>query len=181
MIIGVTGTNGAGKGTVVDYLVRKGFAHYSVREFLVEEIKRRGMDIDRSAMREVANDLRATKEPEFIVKTLYERAAEKGGNAVIESIRAMKEAEFLKARGAYLFAVDADRKMRYERVVLRGSETDKLDFDTWMMQEEREWNNTAAYDMNVPGVMAMADVALTNDGTVEELQVQIDTALATLK
>jgi dephospho-CoA kinase len=32
MIIGITGTDGAGKGAVVDYLVaQKGFTHYSGR------------------------------------------------------------------------------------------------------------------------------------------------------
>ena len=59
MIIGITGTNGAGKGTVVDYLVeKKGFTHYSVREALVEEIKKRGLEVNRMTMNEVATDLR---------------------------------------------------------------------------------------------------------------------------
>ena len=45
IIIGITGTLGAGKGTIVDYLCKKrGFLHYSVREFLVEEIKNRGSE-----------------------------------------------------------------------------------------------------------------------------------------
>ena len=42
--IGITGTLGAGKGTIVDYLVKnRGFVHYSVRAFITEEIKRRGL------------------------------------------------------------------------------------------------------------------------------------------
>jgi dephospho-CoA kinase len=181
MIIGVTGTNGAGKGTVVDHLVEKGFAHYSVREFLIEEIERRGMKVDRSAMRDVANDLRKTRDPAYVVETLYRRAEAAGGNAVIESIRAVKEAEFLREKGAYLFAVDADRHKRYERTVLRGSHTDNIDFDTWVHEEEREWHNEAAHDMNVPAVMKMADRIFHNDGGLEELHEQIDGALATLK
>ncbi|HVX90184.1 MAG TPA: AAA family ATPase [Candidatus Paceibacterota bacterium] len=180
MIIGVTGTNGAGKGTVVDYLVAKGFTHYSVREFLIEEIKRRGMEVNRPSMREVANDLRASKEPEFIVDTLFTRATKQGGDAVIESIRALREAEFLKKHGAHLFAVDANRHIRYERVVLRASHTDAVDFDTWVMEEEREWHNEAAHDMNVPGVMKLADHTFHNDGTLEELHAQIDAVLAKL-
>ena len=36
-IIGITGTLGAGKGTIVDYLVqKKGYVHYSVRSFIAE-------------------------------------------------------------------------------------------------------------------------------------------------
>ena len=35
--IGITGTLGAGKGTIVDYLIEKrGFVHYSVRAFITE-------------------------------------------------------------------------------------------------------------------------------------------------
>ncbi|HEX8947223.1 MAG TPA: AAA family ATPase [Candidatus Paceibacterota bacterium] len=178
MIIGITGTNGAGKGTVVEYLISKGFAHYSARGFITEEIQRRGMPVDRSSMREVANDLRQTHVPSYIVEQLFNAAQAAGGDAIIESIRNVGEAEFLKVHGAMLLAVDADQKLRYERSVARGSETDRVDFDTWVMQEEREWHNAAAHDMNVPGVMQMADATITNNGTLSELHVQVDAILA---
>ena len=42
MIIGITGTLGAGKGTIASYLVKeKGFKHFSVREFLNKELQKR--------------------------------------------------------------------------------------------------------------------------------------------
>lgn len=183
MIIGITGTNGAGKGTVVDYLVKeKGFHHYSARAFIVEEIKRRGLPVHRSTMREVGNDLRAKNGPGYIDRVCIADAEEKGyENILIESIRNVLSAKGLKEKGAMLLAVDADRHMRYERVVLRGSETDKVDFDTWVMEEEREWHNTDAHDMNVPMVMSMADYTLHNDGTHEDLYIQIDKALEAFK
>ena len=41
ILIGITGTLGAGKGTVVDFLIENyGFKHYSVRGFLTEEIEK---------------------------------------------------------------------------------------------------------------------------------------------
>ena len=44
IIIGITGTLGSGKGTIVEYLVQKrGFRHYSVREYLLEIIRKAGM------------------------------------------------------------------------------------------------------------------------------------------
>jgi dephospho-CoA kinase len=181
MVIGVTGTNGAGKGTVVDYLVTKGFAHYSVRAFLIEEIERRGLVVDRSSMRDVANDLRKQHKPSYIVETLHTRALEKGGDAVIESIRALGEVEYLESHGAHLIAVDAERHIRYERAVGRGSHTDNVDFDTWVIQEEREWHNAEAHDMNVPGVIAKADAVIENNGSLEDLHRQVESVLLNFK
>ncbi|MEK7109404.1 MAG: AAA family ATPase [Patescibacteria group bacterium] len=178
MIIGITGTNGAGKGTVVDYLVKqKGFKHFSVREFLIEEIKRRGLPIDRDHMRLVGNDLRKTHRPGYIAEELLTRAQQGGGDAIIESLRNVGEAQFMKSQGMLVWGVDADRKVRYGRVVLRGSHTDKVSFEQFVEQEEREMAQTAAHDMNIAGVMQMADVVLTNNGTQAELFAQVEEAL----
>ena len=68
----------------------------------------------------VANDLRAKQSPSYIVEQLYDQAKTSGKNTIIESIRAVGEAEVLKSKGNfYLFAIDADPKIRYERAVLR--------------------------------------------------------------
>ncbi len=68
IIIGITGTLGAGKGTVVDYLKEKyGFVHFSVREFLRGEVLKRGMEPNRDSFTSVANDLRAHHTPSYIV------------------------------------------------------------------------------------------------------------------
>lgn len=126
-IIGITGTLGAGKGTVVDYLVVKGFAHYSARDFITREIERRELPVNRDTMTIVANDLRATHSPSYIAETLYDEAAAAGKNAVIESLRTEGEIAALRAKGNFLLiAVDADPKIRYERIIARGSETDKI-------------------------------------------------------
>ncbi|HUQ30035.1 MAG TPA: AAA family ATPase [Candidatus Paceibacterota bacterium] len=181
MIIGITGTIGAGKGEVVRYLVdSKNFAHFSVRDLLTEEIKKRRFPMTRDSMRLVANEIRKTRNPSYIIESLYGRAAASGKDAVVESVRALAEADFLKSKGATLLAVDADRRLRYDRIVSRGSSTDKVDFDTWVAQEERELAATDPWDMNVLGVMGKADHRMYNNGTLEELHGRIDEMLATL-
>ncbi len=178
MIIGITGTNGAGKGTIVDYLANtKGFAHYSVREFLIKEIEARGLPVERPTMRQVANELRKEHGPAYVVEQLLARAQTETENVVVESIRTVGEAELLKSKGALLWAVNADRKVRYERVLKRWSETDKVDFETFCIYEDREMQSQEPWDMNVFAVMKMADHVFANNGTQNDLFAQVEEAL----
>ena len=178
MILGITGTNGAGKGTVVDFLVgQKKFNHFSARNFLIEEIKRQGLPVDRTHMRQVANEMRKAQGPSYVVEQLMAQAQQALGDSVVESIRTVGEGQFLKANSAMIWAVDADRHTRFERTLKRMSETDKVTFEQFCIYEDREMRSTEPWDMNVFGVMNMADHIFLNNGTVEELFLQVEAAL----
>lgn len=182
MIIGITGTNGSGKGTVVEYLVQKGFKHYSVRSELLAELERRGLPTDRPHLGALGDELRKTNGPGYFIR-LFKTQSEKERcvDIAIDSLRSVGEAEALKAMGGILLGVDADPRVRYDRVVVRGSSTDKVDFDTWKKQEEHEWYNPDPHAMNVPAVIVMADYTIQNNGTLEELHQQVDAILKQIK
>lgn len=177
MIIGLTGSFGAGKGTVVEYLKSKGFTHYSASGFITEEIRRRGLPIDRDSMILVANEMRKRHGPTHIIETLYARARAAGGDAVIESIREVAGVHFIKERGGFVIGVDADPKLRYERSVKRGSEKDGVSFEKWLVQEKEESNTTDPHKQNIFGSLKESDIIVSNDGTPEELHKQVDAAL----
>ncbi|MBW2992678.1 AAA family ATPase [Candidatus Woesearchaeota archaeon] len=182
MIIGITGTLGAGKGTVVEYLKKRGFKHYSVRAFITEEIKRRGMPVNRDSMVEVGNDLRAKNGAGYCVEQLYDRAEKEGDNCIIESIRTVGEAEALKKKGKfYLFAVDANPRIRYDRISKRGTSTDAVDFEEFIENERREMENIDPNKQNIGKVMEMADFTFENDETIEELDKKVEEVLAKLE
>lgn len=181
-IIGITGTLGAGKGTIVEYLINHyGYKHFSVRGYLIEEATRRGLEINRDTFVMVANDLRANHSPSFITDELYKQAAESGQNAIIESVRTPGEVESLRKNADFvLFAVDADPKTRYERIVNRNSETDHVSFETFMENEQREMSSTDPNHQNVGKCMQMADYVFQNNGNFEDLHRQIEEVLAKL-
>jgi dephospho-CoA kinase len=179
LIIGITGTLGAGKGTIVDYLInQKWFKHFSVRAFLIEEIEKRGLVVNRDSMTKVANELRAQNSPSYIVDCLFTKAVSTGDNCVIESIRTPGEIDSLKTKGHFiLFAVDAEASLRYERVVLRNSETDKISFDTFRQNEEREMNSDDPNKQNLFACIQRADYVFSNNGTLDALTLQVEKAL----
>src|SRR3989344_8943028 len=178
MIIGVTGTLGAGKGTISHFLVERGFKHYSVRGFISNEIEKRGLEINRDNMVLVGNDLRMNHGPSHIVEKLYEMAQQEGANGVIESVRAVGEIEDLRKRGKFiLIAVDANPRTRYERAVKRKSITDGVSFDRFMEDERREMFSADPHKQNISKCISMADFKILNDGTFEELKKDVEEIL----
>lgn len=174
MIIGITGTLGAGKGTIVEILKEKGFEHYSVRNFLIEEIKKRNLIINRDSMVLVANELRKKNSPSYIVEQLYKKASAKKGNYIIESLRTIGEVESLrKKENFYLFSVDANPFLRYERISKRNTETDKINFETFKLNEEREWNNDNLTKGNLKKCIELADFKFENNETIFELRKKV--------
>jgi dephospho-CoA kinase len=179
IIIGITGTLGSGKGTIVEYLVQqKGFVHFSVRAFIAEEIVRRGLTVNRDSLTMVGNDLRAANSPSYIATQLYERAALNGENCIIESLRTPGEIDALRAMGGFrLFAVDADIHTRYERIKKRKSETDDVTFETFAANENREMLNLDPNKQNIRKCVDAADYVFINDGSMDDLFREVEAAL----
>eukprot|EP01029_Cantina_marsupialis_P023650 TRINITY_DN594_c0_g1_i1.p1 TRINITY_DN594_c0_g1~~TRINITY_DN594_c0_g1_i1.p1 ORF type:complete len:183 (+),score=58.02 TRINITY_DN594_c0_g1_i1:28-576(+) len=178
-IVGITGTLGAGKGTVVDYLVKNlGFKHFSVRAFLITKIEERGMPVNRDSMFEVANGMRKEGGAAAVIENMFDAAAASGAeNCIIESVRCVGEVEALRKKSDFTFlAVDADAQVRYDRVVVRGSETDKVSFETFIENETREMTNTDPTKQNLKACMEMADVKIDNSADLESLFSQIKSA-----
>ncbi len=178
MIIGITGSFGAGKGAVVDYLVReKGFADFSARSFITKEIKHRDLPVNRDSMATVANDLREKHGPSYIIESLYTEAKERGGDAVVESLRAVAEVRLVKKLGGVVLGITASPEVRYERALARGSETDRVTYEEWLAQEVRESNPNDPTKQDIFGALAESSVVIENNGSLEELYEAVDEML----
>lgn len=183
IIIGITGTLGAGKGTIVDYLLQtEGFEHFSARQFIVEEIEKRNLSVNRDSMVAVGNDLRAKHSPSYIAEQLYEKAKLTGKNCVIESLRTVGEINALKKKGNfYLFSVDADPKIRYERITKRQSESDKVSYEKFLDDEKRELTSNDPNKQNLSECIKLADYKFENNKTIDELNKNISLIMEKIK
>jgi dephospho-CoA kinase len=137
-----------------------------------------GLEATRNQLRLTANILREKYGDDYVVRQAYEDAKnDNATNVIIESIRAVAEAKYLKEQDGILLAVDADQKLRFERVQERRSITDQVDFATFAAHEKLESNDPNPHGMQKAKVMEMADYTITNNGSLEELHTQIEVVL----
>lgn len=179
VITGITGTLGAGKGTVVEYLVkRKKFKHYSVSGFLKEELAKKGIKINRPNLQDIGNELRKKFGPAYITKKLFKKAKKGNVNAIIESIRNPKEAEFIKTHNGFLLAVTANQKTRYKRIKSRAGEKDNVTYKEFKKQEEKELQNSDPNAQNLSKCILMADYKFDNNSTIKCLYEKVEKVIS---
>ena len=179
MIVGITGTLGAGKGAIAEYLVKKkGFKHLSVREFLNKELVKRKLTLNRDNLVSVGNELRKNFGPSYIAESLYNTANKSRKDCVIESLRAPGEITALRMKGEfYLFAVDANPKLRYRRTVLIKEDIYQISFEEFTSNEKREMDSRDPTKQNLRKCIKMADYKFLNNVAVEELYREVERAL----
>ena len=180
MLIGLTGTLGAGKGTVAEYLVaKKGYAHVSVSAFLAAEAARRGLEADRAARQRIANEFRA-EGPTTLMTRVYERARDIRGNMILEPQHTVAEVAFIQERGGKVVVVDAAPRARYERIMKRGSAKDNVSFEAFSEHQRAELVSDDPNRNNLGAAMRAADFHIRNDGSLEELYGQVDAVLGAI-
>ncbi|HTO70390.1 MAG TPA: deaminase [Myxococcota bacterium] len=177
MKIGVAGPNASGKGEVVRLLERRSFYRASLSDAIRADLARDGLEPTREHMIERGKRLRER----FGAAVLAERVARSlpsDRNHVIDSIRHPAEAEALRAGGDFaLFWVDAAPELRFERSRARGRAGDGDDFPRFQELERRELASADAGGQQLLAVRELADVVLTNDGSLAELEAQVEEAL----
>ena len=173
----MTGTLGAGKGTVTDYLVRKrGFVHVSVSEFLAAEAVRRGLEANRQARHDIANEYRSAG-PTALMEAVYRSVGEETARAILEPQHTPAEVHFIQSKGGVVLSVDASLETRYDRIRKRGSPKDNVSFEEFARFQELEMASSDPNKNNLGGAIAAADIHLTNDAEPETLYQAVDAAL----
>lgn len=192
-IIGLAGTNGAGKDAVGAILAdRHGYFFYSLTELLREECRRRGIPESRENTRMISAEWRRESGNLAVLidrsMDVFEQA---GGLAkfkgfVMSSYRNPGEVDRLHELGGSLIWVDADPRIRYERIQKNAAarnraDTDNKTFEQFQQEEYEEMHPPADADaavLNTAAVKERADVFITNDGnTMDELDHALIAAL----
>ncbi len=184
MILGITGTIGAGKGTVVEYLKSKGFIQFSSSKLLGELVEAEGNPKTREFLSKMATRLQEEYPGGIAEKGYRERfLAENPENAIFEALHRKSEANFIQSVGGFIIGVDAPIETRYKRIYARQEGAkDQVTFEQFEddARVEDEGGGDAKRDNNIRAVINDADAILMNEGTVEELHAKVEAALVQL-
>ncbi|MFA6489080.1 MAG: deaminase [Candidatus Micrarchaeia archaeon] len=180
IIIGLTGENCAGKGTVADYLVKKGFYYYSLSDVIREELANEGKEISREALIAKGNELRRNFGSDVLAKRTIGKLQD-DRNYVIDSIRNPAEAKALLATGKMtLIYVTATPERRFERMKARRREGDPRSIDSFKLIDKVELTSKDEFGQNLSEVFALATKKIVNEAEFRELYEVVDATLGEL-
>lgn len=177
-VIGLTGTLGAGKGTVRDVLKRALKADCITLSSIIKG--RLGLLESRKDLQDAGNELRKRYGPHILV----EWATQKMGNRVLilDGIRNPAEVLYLRERfgmGFFLLAIDAPPNVRFERLRKRAKPSDPSTWQEFVEMDERDQGkDEPAWGQQTKACMQMADHLLLNDKGIEELERKVKAIMA---
>jgi cytidylate kinase len=173
-IIGLAGTNGSGKDSVGQLLAEyHNYLFVSVTDLLRTELKARNLPITRENLRSVSGEWRQEKGLGVLIDMAvasYQAVKDQYAGVVIASLRNSGEADRVHALGGLVIWVDADSRIRYDRVQAnvatrgRAGEDDKT-YEQFQAEEADEMNRPLGSDdttLNMSAVKKLSDMQIDN-------------------
>jgi len=182
IIIGLTGKIACGKGVTKKYILSKygeRAADYRFSTILRDVLKRLNVETGRENLQKVSLALRTEFGDDILAKAIAKDIKEdKHEIVVIDGIRRLNDIKYLRLiHGFILIRIVAEEKLRFMRVVFRNENPgdDQKTYEDFLNDEKAE------AEIEIPRVMAKAEMEIYNEDTMVELERNIDKVLAKIK
>ena len=138
-LLGILGPIGSGKGTAADYLTDKyGYAHITMGNILREFARKNHIKPTRIHLQKLQEKYRKKFGDDFFIKIAIEKA-KNFDRTVIDGIRNPIDAKRVSENKGKLILVDADPKVRFERMKKRRRAGFSKTFEQFKKEEANEW------------------------------------------
>jgi dephospho-CoA kinase len=172
-VIGIVGPIRAGKTTTASYLVQRYGYSLATNSDVLRSILD-GMEItpSRKNLSMLGNSIFEVFGNDVIAKYRLERIGL--GRIVVDGIRYIEELEYYSKNSNFkLIGIQANADVRFMRTV-QGSEKFK---DLKISRDEFDLLSFSRSELNVPELLSMADVKISNAGDIVKLQHDVDSIL----
>lgn len=142
-LLGIAGTNGAGKDTLGEILATDfGWLFVSVSDILRQELIKRNLPIERDNLRDLSAKWRRKSGNGVLIDKALEIYDVQTGTfkgLAISSLRNFGEAERVHELSGKVIWLDAEPKLRYQRIYSRHRGTeDQKSFEQFLAEEQAE-------------------------------------------
>jgi dephospho-CoA kinase len=166
LIIGLTGSNAAGKGEAASCLHQLGFSVHSLSDIVREEAAAQGFPPEREHLIRIGNLLRQDGGAGVLAQRLLPRLADR---AAVDSIRNPAEVEVLRSLpGFILIGIRAPMGVRFERMLKRARPGDPSTLAEYEQREQQE-NSADPAAQQLLNTFSLADKIVENDGDLIDL------------
>ena len=165
--IAFTGMPGSGKSEAVNVAREMGIPVIRMGDCVWEEVKKRGLELNDENVGRIANEMREKYGMDIWAKKTLEKIDPSWSIVVIDGIRNIEEVEFFReklGKDFTLIAIHASPETRYRRLMERKREDDSTTLEKIKERDERELR------WGIGVVIAMADVIIVNEGSLEEFR-----------
>lgn len=185
-MLGLVGPSGSGKTTAARYLSERfDFYPITLSSYLKKMINKKdgAAVVNKETLQDEGNKLRQEHGPQILAQLawqdLHSREIDK---AVIDGIRNIYEISFLEVEDNFtLVGINADAKVRYERIVeLRGKKW-VGDYDNFLEVERREDElGDEHIGLRVTDCLNKADIVIENNASVDQLYSELNRVITTI-
>jgi dephospho-CoA kinase len=177
IILGIAGEIAAGKGAVVQHIINK--YDGSVHKFsqpIRELLRRLYLEESRQNMSDLSLMLRKKYGQDILAKVMFNDSQKDPKEVVvIDGVRMVSDVKYLKELPQFkLVYVEADMKLRYERLVARRENSD----DETKTFEEFQQEHESETEQQIEDLKNYADFVVNNDGDFNFLYAQLDEIIA---
>jgi len=166
-LVAVVGMPGSGKSEAVKVFEEYGFGKVYFGGIVLEEVERRGLEINEENEKAVREELRRKHGMEAMAKLSLDKIRNglENGDVVIDGLYSLEEYEFLKKEfpEMVVLCIYSSPKTRYGRLSKRPERP--------LTKEEAYARDLAQLkNLHTGGPIAMADFTIVNEGPMEELK-----------
>lgn len=176
-IIAFVGLAGSGKSTAVDYLTQKGYPKVYFGGVILEEVKKRGLELTQANEQPIREELREKEGKDFVVKRIikqiHDLVAAGQHRIIADGLYTWTEYKALKHEfpgELTVVAVTAPRRLRHHRLMQRPVRP-----LTEREADQRDWAEIE--NLEKGGPIAIADYFVSNDRDLQHLHDQIDSII----
>lgn len=176
IILALAGEMGSGKGAIAEYLIEKhGAKKFRFSSVFRDILNRLHIEESRENIQTLSTTLRSAFGDDILSQAIIGDIGQSNTPLIIiDGVRREEDMKYLKHLEGFTFVfVDTDINTRYTRIVSRGENTS----DTTKTLAEFLKESEAEAETRIRGLRDIADHIIINEGTMEELYVQIEEIL----